>query len=122
MLRRRDVSGHPSRSEVHGSPRPIHPATAPGIQHTANHPDISTPGGTHAVVVRSLTSHPFKARTENAGLSPDQALTSPSAKHREVFGQMWGDGGRAVPRKAAVACGLLACRCRLRPSIFVAAG
>ena len=41
----------------------------------------------HAVVVRPLTSHPYKAGTEHAGFSPDQALTSPSAKRREIFGE-----------------------------------
>ncbi|CAN0067869.1 unnamed protein product, partial [Ectocarpus sp. 8 AP-2014] len=37
----------------------------------------------HAVVVRPLASHLYKAGTEHAGFSPDQALTSPSAKRRE---------------------------------------
>ena len=41
----------------------------------------------HAIVVRSLTSRPYKAGTGHAGFSPDQALISPSAKRREVFGE-----------------------------------
>ncbi|CAN0168596.1 unnamed protein product [Ectocarpus sp. 4 AP-2014] len=41
----------------------------------------------HTAVVRPLTSHLYKARTEHAVFSPDQALTSSSAKHREVFGE-----------------------------------
>ena len=48
----------------------------------------------HAVVVRPLTSHPYKAGTEHAGFSPDQALTSPSAKRSEVFGES--HAGRAA--------------------------
>ena len=42
----------------------------------------------HAIVIRPLTSHPYKAGTEHAGFSPDQARTqSPSAKRRSVFGE-----------------------------------
>ena len=42
----------------------------------------------HAIVIRPLTSHPYKAGTEHAGFSPDQARTqSPSAKRRGVFGE-----------------------------------
>ena len=42
----------------------------------------------HAIVNRPLTSHPYKAGTEHAGFSPDQARTqSPSAKRRSVFGE-----------------------------------
>ena len=42
----------------------------------------------HDIVVRPLTSHPYKAGTGHAGFSPDQARTqSPSAKRRGVFGE-----------------------------------
>ena len=37
----------------------------------------------HAIVIRPLTSHPYKAGTEHAGFSPD--TQSPSAKRRGVF-------------------------------------
>ena len=55
------------------------------------HPPLLSGGGgvlmvMHAVVIRPLTSHPYKARTEHAGISPDQARTQlPSAKRRGVF-------------------------------------
>ncbi|CAM9931646.1 unnamed protein product [Sphacelaria rigidula] len=42
----------------------------------------------HAVVVLPLTSHPFKAGTEHAGFSSDQARDqSPSANDCDVFGK-----------------------------------
>lgn len=40
----------------------------------------------HAVVIKSLILHPYKARTENAGFSSDQICDLlPSAKRRGVF-------------------------------------
>ncbi|CAM9928749.1 unnamed protein product [Ectocarpus sp. 6 AP-2014] len=65
----------------------------PFLRSTFGHLLSSRAGGggvlivVHAVAVRPLTSHPYKAGTEHAGFSPDQALTSPSAKRREVFGE-----------------------------------
>ena len=49
-------------------------------------------GCTHNLACNShicpLTSHPYKAGTEHAGFSPDQARNqSPSAKRRDVFGE-----------------------------------
>ncbi|CAM9969712.1 unnamed protein product [Sphacelaria rigidula] len=42
----------------------------------------------HAVVVRALTSYPYKAGTEHARVSSDHAGSqSPSAKCRDVFGE-----------------------------------
>ena len=42
----------------------------------------------HAVVIGPFTSHSYKAGTEHAGFSPDQARTqSPSAKRRGVFSE-----------------------------------
>ncbi|CAM9120103.1 unnamed protein product [Ectocarpus sp. 4 AP-2014] len=58
----------------------------------------------HTVVARRLTSHPYKAGTENAGFSPDQALTSPSAKRPEVFDEMWGDGRCLERQRWYAAC------------------
>ncbi|CAN0378793.1 unnamed protein product, partial [Ectocarpus fasciculatus] len=51
------------------------------------------PIGVHAVVVWPSASHPYQADTEQAGFSPDQALTSPSAKRREVFGESYSRWG-----------------------------
>ncbi|CAM9795182.1 unnamed protein product [Sphacelaria rigidula] len=46
----------------------------------------------HTVVISSLALHPYKAGTEHAGVSPDQARNqSPSAKRRDAFGK-WHEG------------------------------
>ncbi|CAN0492873.1 unnamed protein product, partial [Ectocarpus sp. 12 AP-2014] len=46
----------------------------------------------YAVGSRPLNSNASIAGTEHVGFSPDQAFTSPSGKHREVFGECHGIG------------------------------
>ncbi|CAM9721230.1 unnamed protein product [Sphacelaria rigidula] len=42
-----------------------------------------------AIVIRPLASHPYKAWTEHAGFSPNQARNqSPSAKRRDAFDEL----------------------------------
>ena len=44
----------------------------------------------HAIVVRPLTSHPYKAGTEHARFLPDKARNQlPSAKRRDVLGESY---------------------------------